>query len=288
MVNSGDKINEAIEFFETMLATMPGDRTSLECLIVAYDQVGEVEKRRKCMIQLVDTLLAEQAYEDAQSIANQLKSFRDDTQSQEAINRVYAAIEAAEQREGEATVARYDAQAHFDTDLEGSLNLRNPALEIHAISRAALSAEMDLVWSIKDREILPREVCEELIRTLTEFPVNDRAQLISALALLDDQHPEWTDKIMEELITLSHMPAIPLELFSTDNINITGLSSAYITIRGVFPFARMDAEYLVGILNPLDINLQQDISKRLGTTCHFFLVHPGTCQEMLDQINAGI
>ena len=34
-------ISEAIAFFEQMLQTLPGDRTSLEFLTVAYEQTGQ-------------------------------------------------------------------------------------------------------------------------------------------------------------------------------------------------------------------------------------------------------
>jgi len=37
----GPKLGEAVEFFEKMLETMPGDRTSLEFLSVAYEQMGQ-------------------------------------------------------------------------------------------------------------------------------------------------------------------------------------------------------------------------------------------------------
>jgi hypothetical protein len=169
-------------------------------------------------------------------------------------------------------------------DVDGTFRVPDPGIEIHAVSRAALSAEMDLVWMLKDREIVPREICEEIIRTLSDFPVTERPQLISALSLLDDQHPEWTDRVMYELQKMSKMPAIPLELFNCRDIMLAGLSSSYVVVRGVIPFAKMADEYLVGILNPLDKSIQKEVCSRFGTDCHFFLSHPRTCQAVLDSL----
>ncbi len=52
MADVDPKMAEAIAFFEQMLQTMPGDRTSLEFLSVAYEQTGQSEKQRECLIQL--------------------------------------------------------------------------------------------------------------------------------------------------------------------------------------------------------------------------------------------
>lgn len=280
MQENDQKVNEAIGFFETMLESMPGDRTSLEFLVVAYEQTGDLEKRRKCLISLIDTLINEKAFSDAQSIAAQLKAFPGDSEALEAVERLNAAVA---KRDSEQNPSRrgFDSGS-LEMGVDGSLNVPDPGIEVHAYSRAALSAEMDLVWRLKDKKILPLDICEELINALSEFPVSERPQLISALSFLNDRHPEWTDRVMYELQKISKMPAIPLELFSTNDILPSGITTAYMIIRGLVPFARMADEYLIGIMNPLDKALQSDVRSRLGTGCHFFLCHPGTCQQVLE------
>ena len=51
------KLLEGIAYFEKMLKVMPGDRTTLEFLSVAYEQLGDVEKQRTALIQLAEALL---------------------------------------------------------------------------------------------------------------------------------------------------------------------------------------------------------------------------------------
>ena len=73
--NVDSKLFEAIGFFEKMLQTMPDDRTSLEFLAVAYEQVGEQDKQIKTLIKLSETLLKEGDADHAAIIAKKLKSF---------------------------------------------------------------------------------------------------------------------------------------------------------------------------------------------------------------------
>ena len=273
------KFAEAIDFFETMLESMPGDRTSLEFLVVAYDQVGALDKRRRCLIALADTLVIEKDFDNAKTIAGHLKAFSDDSDAQAAVAKVMYALEknsASLSKERE-----YDGVA-LELEGDGSLSVPDPVIEVHAYSRAALSAEMDLVWMLKDKEIIPQEISEKLIDELSEFPVTEIPQLISAMAFLDDKHPEWTDTVMYELQKMSNMPAIPLELFDYKGLVLTGITTAYIKVRGAIPFAMMADEFLVCVMNPLDIALQADIRSRMGTKCHFFLAHPRSVQSVLE------
>jgi hypothetical protein len=278
MDNKDPKIIEAIDFFETMLTSMPGDRTSLEFLVVAYEQIDALEKRRRCLIDLADALLKEEAFDDAKTIAGHLKGFADDSEAQAAVDRVSKALAAI--AHSSQPEPHYESLS-FEEQGDGSLDVPDPIIEVHSYSRAALSAAMDLVWMLKEKQILSKEICEELIHELSEYPVTEIPQLISAMVMLDEGHPEWTEKVMCELQKASNMPAIPLELFDVQNVPLSGLSSAYIKVRGAIPFAMMANEFLVGVMNPLDVVLQKDLSARLGATCHFFLVHPRAVQIVL-------
>ena len=93
MADADPKLNEAIAFFEQMLQTMPGDRTSLEFLSVAYEQTGQNAKRRECLIRLADCLIREKDFDNAQVIAARLSAFRDDPAACAAAERVAEMIQ---------------------------------------------------------------------------------------------------------------------------------------------------------------------------------------------------
>jgi len=277
------KINEAIAFFEQMLQTMPGDRTSLEFLAVAYEQTGQEEKRVDCLIRLVDTLLREKDYDNAQSIAERLTAFKDVPAARAAVERV------AELVQGQIL------KSEFRREVQGLGNRAEPSqgvsapvfqdtsVEVHALSRSASAAEMDLVWLWKENECLPKEVCMDVLHVLTERPVTDTPMLISALALLDEQHPELTERVMEAMQRLSEVPPLPLELFEVQPAAAGLLAQAFIRVKGVLPFALFGNDVLVALLNPLNKELQDEVSSRLGKACHFFMAHPLVWQKAAEK-----
>ena len=274
------KMTEAIAFFEKMLQTMPGDRTSLEFLSVAYEQTGQLEKRRDCLVRLADTLLHEKDYDNAQVIAGYLSAFTDYPPARAAVERV------ADMVQGQILESQFrrDVQAAGTGAAEDSgqpsvHDFQDSGLEINALSRSASTAEMDLVWLWKEREFLPKELCMDVLHILTERPVNDTPMLISALALLDEQHPELTEQVMEAMQRASEMPPIPLELFEVTPAAASLLASVFVHVRGVLPFALLGDEALVAVLNPLIPALQEETVARIGKPCHFFFAHPRSWQQ---------
>ena len=53
------RLAEGVSYFEQMLEIMPEDRTTLEFLVVAYEQLGEPEKGQKALRDLAQLLIKE-------------------------------------------------------------------------------------------------------------------------------------------------------------------------------------------------------------------------------------
>ena len=85
--NTDPKLLEGVAYFEKMLKVMPGDRTTLEFLSVAYEQLGDVEKQRTALIQLAETLLREKDYDAADAIGERLGGFSE-TDAQDMARRI--------------------------------------------------------------------------------------------------------------------------------------------------------------------------------------------------------
>ena len=283
MADPDTKMVEAIAFFEKMLQTMPDDRTSLEFLSVAYEQTGQVEKRRDCLIQLADCLLHEKDYENAQSIALRLNAFNDYGPAREVIERVAESVQRQILKEAQDKVQESCVQK-ASVGVSGGDAFQDTGLEIHALSRTASAAEMELVWFWKEQNFLAKEICMDILHILTESQIADQPLLISAFALADEQHPELTEKLMESLQRASNMPPIPLELFEVQPAAVKELSSAFIHVKGTLPFALLGGEVLVAVLNPLNKALQEEIVGRVGKPCHFFLAHPRVWQETAGKV----
>ena len=284
MAQVDSKMEEAITFFEDMLQTMPKDRTALEFLAVAYEQTKQHNKSRDLLVRLVDVLLMENDYKNAKAIAERLKKFPDHMPSMLAVERVATMTELEDDNES-------PSQAGISSSQGSVFKPKKPTkewpIDVHSISHTAASAEMDLVWYWHDHEVLPKELCMNIMNALTERPVTDTPLLISALAILDEQHPEYTDPVMENLQRASNMPTIPMELFEPTQAVLQTLPHVFCHIKGVLPFTLMGHELLVALLNPMNENLKLEIQDRSGRVCHFFLTRPQSWQLVFDKISSS-
>jgi hypothetical protein len=275
-------MTEAIAFFEDMLQTMPKDRTALEFLAVAYEQTKQNDKRRDILVRLVDVLLMENDYKNAKAIASRLKVFHDHMPSMLAVERVAAMTELEDENESPSQAGISSSQGSVFTPKKPT---KEWPIDVHSISHTSASAEMDLVWHWHDHEVLPKELCMDIMNALTERPVTDTPLLISAMAILDEQHPEYTDPTMEKIQKTSNMPAIPMELFEPTPAALQTLPRVFCHIKGALPFSLMGNELLVALLNPMNEELKQEIQDRAGRVCHFFLTHPKSWQMVFDKIS---
>jgi hypothetical protein len=278
MADSQEKMAEAIAFFEQMLQTMPEDRTSLEFLSVAYEQTGQLEKHRDCLIRLADCLLHEKDYENAQTIAVRLSQFSDYGPARAAVDRVTECVQKVSFKAAAVAAANVAQPAAGQTDRPDA------AIGVHSLSRAASAAEIELVWYWKEHNFLAKEICMDILHILTDNQVTDHPLLISALALLDDQHPELTDLVMQEMQKASDVPPIPLELFDIQPAASAMLPAAFIQVRGVLPFAVFGNELLVAVLNPMNKALREEVEARTRCPCHFFFVYPRVWIEAAKKI----
>ena len=68
----------AISAFEQILEAIPNDRTSLETLAHAYEQIGDLTKAKEYLMRLGDLVVSESDADSAEEVLESLKSFTDD------------------------------------------------------------------------------------------------------------------------------------------------------------------------------------------------------------------
>lgn len=274
--NIDPKLLEAISFFEKMFETMPEDRTGLEFLAVAYEQTGETDKQISTLATLSEVLLKEKDFEHAAMIVDKLKGFEGSAEAQ-------MAIKIAEMILTKSSISATRSSASDDNSLfikkETEPKPKKAVSDdqvgkIQSWITEAVKAEIELVWYWKDHNVLPKDVCINLSRVFMNHPVTDVPVLVSALGLLEEQHPEYTMTAFEDLQNRSRLPAIPLELFNVSEDVFSVLPAPYIQVKGVIPFAEMGGEYMIGVLNPLNEALQDEVGKLASAACHFYCVHP--------------
>lgn len=271
------KLLEAISFFEKLLQTMPDDRTGLEFLSVAYEQSGARDKQISTLIKLSETLLKEGDHEHAAMIAAKLKSF-DDVPSALLAARVAEMIIS---KGPSSTLQRGHEPPTHELFIETpasqatAISLQEPQSgTVQSWSSEAAKAEMEVVWYWKDNGVVPKEVCMDLLHVLMDHPLTNTPIMISALGLLEEQHPEFTTQAFESMQKRSKATPIPLELFEIPLDVVAVLPLDYIKVKGVLPFSIIANEVLVGVMNSVNPTLCDEIRKMTGMVCHFYLVHP--------------
>ena len=72
------RLEEGVRYFEQMLQLMPDDRTTLEFLVVAYEQLNEPEKGRNTVIALTKLLLKQGDFAAAEGLLPRLEAIDTD------------------------------------------------------------------------------------------------------------------------------------------------------------------------------------------------------------------
>lgn len=278
------KLEEGIAYFEKMLQLMPDDRTTLEFLCVAYEQIGEKEKQRKALCSLAGVLIKEKDLESADRIAERLAEYHT-PDAQAAVLRVRAAHAQTAPRPSpaQATVAAEPAAAHAapsETPAAAAAPSRDAYVHI------ALKAQGELINLLAQRHVIDEGFVPTLRQRLAELAEAPGCFLISALAILEKENTAIAENVAAYLADTAGTPPIPLEAFDLQGEFPRMLPELMVRIRGVMPFAKLGDTLLVAVLDPLDTTLKQEIETALNQPCRFYLAHPRTMEEILDKLFA--
>lgn len=267
------RLLEGIAYFEKMLKLMPGDRTTLEFLSVAYEQVGDTEKLRTSLIQLAATLLQEQDQASAEAIGARLATYSD-PEAQEMAKRVRETFHGPEVEAPDAAGA--DEEAPLGEDVP--------------VARAILEAvksEAALIRFLSNRNVVDPIAAEMVQKHLAELPEATRPFLVSAISILYKDSTATGERAAAFLADQTGTPPIPLDAFSPSPDMLKLLPENLIRVRGVIPFAKLGDMPLIAMLNPSDEAFRREIERRVGHACRFFLAHPLMAEEFLEKLYAG-
>lgn len=256
---------------------MPDDRTTLEFLCVAYEQIGEDEKRRKALISLAGILLRERDLEAAASIGEHLSKYRE-PDAQAAVLRIKAACRAEETVEQDAASNPSKAE---ETDSRDSASTQPSA-----IASAAIEAEAKLLQTLVGDKILDEETANSISQKIADIANLSGCFLISALALLEKENSAVAESAAAHVADLAGTPPIPIESFDLSGEILKSLPEPLMRVRGVLPFAKLAGTLLVASLNTLDQKLKHEIEAAANCPCQHYIAHPRAMEETLERIFA--
>ena len=290
---ANSKLLEGIAYFEKMLKVMPGDRTTLEFLSVAYEQLGDVEKQRTALIQLAETLLREKDYDAADAIGERLSGFAE-SDAQDMARRIKSvrnpiqlkAVVRPGAGTGPGHVATRPSNAPSPVGAGGAHAVAEGEISLAQVVMSAVKAEAALIRDLYAKNVVDASAAEVVQRHLGGLPEATRPFLVSALAILEKESGGIGEKAAVYMADAASAPPIPLQAFMPSAALVKQLPEEIVRVRGAVPFGRLGDTLLVAVLNPLDTAFHAEVERLAGCPCRFFLADPHTTEDFLDKFFA--
>ena len=255
------RLEEGVKYLEQMLEIMPDDRTTLEFLVVAYEQLKEPEKGRKAVVSLTRLLLKQGDFAAAEGLLPRL----------EAIDTDEAKILALK-------VRRLAAPApELVPEKPRELTPEELAAEE---TREAIEAEVALVDLLRSNGVIPSDDEATRLRDqLYSTTVSGGVFLVSALSILEKENQEMCERCMAFLADRFSTPPVPISAFERKPDLIGRFSADLLRIHGAVPFAKIGEVALVALLNPADERLRGRLAG--AVKCRFYLTLPSAAEAWL-------
>lgn len=288
---ANQKLLEGVAYFEKMLKVMPGDRTTLEFLSVAYEQLGDVEKQRTALIQLAQTLLHEKDYDAADAIGERLAGFAE-ADAQEMVRRIKFVRNPVQLKAvvrpgaGSARGAVRPADAVRPGGASGERAQSDGGVSLAQVVMSAVKAEAALIRDLYAKNVVDASAAEVVQRHLGGLPEATRPFLVSALAILEKESGGLGERAAVYMADAASAPPIPLPAFMPSAALVKQLPEEIVRVRGAVPFGRLGDTLLVAVLNPLDTEFHAEVERLAGCPCRFFLADPHTTEDFLDKFFA--
>lgn len=257
------RLAEGVAYFERMLEIMPEDRTTLEFLVVAYEQLGEPEKAKNTLVSLANLLIKEG---DKAALAGLLPR-----------------LQACDSEAAKILALRVARLTAPEPDLTPELPKQLTDAEKAALmSKSAIASEVALVRQLEEEGVLASEVAGMVRQHLESSPSDGRLFLVSALQILEKENRPAADRALEHLADRCGTPPVPLAAFDIPADLIRSFPQDLVRIRGVVPFARLGGLTLAVTLNPLDEELRA--AAAAVADCRFFLADASAVEAAVGRV----
>jgi len=254
------RLAEGVAYFEQMLQIMPEDRTTLEFLVVAYDQLGRHEDGQKSLVSLARILVKDR------DIA--------------ALEGLLPRLEESDWPEARALALKVRALVAPAPDLTPEKPREMTAEEhVAAVSKAAVESELALTDSLFSDGLLGEDEAKRVREQLQASPTDGRVFLISALQILEKENPALGERCIARLADEFGTPPVPLAAFDPPPDLVVKFPAVYLRVRGAVPFASLGGFALVATLSPSDESLKAALGAVMP--CRFYLADAAAVEAAL-------
>jgi tetratricopeptide (TPR) repeat protein len=264
------EILNAISAFESILEAMPTDRSALETLLMAYEQIGDFTKASSYLKRFANVLIEESDAGAAANIVEKLVALAEtDPEALELLERLQLLAEDAP--EGKAGDHNKGAAPSA------------PSGTVPAALRTSfnMNEELSFAYNLREAKQLSEEEYSSVMKDLTEMSSVDSSTTVSVLHVLESRQFKNLEKIIAHVAKDSASPVVYLGGFNFNPDDINLLPWDFMTGRGVFLFELIGKTALVVVMNPYDQDLRRDIRQLLGRPCHFYMALPSDFDKAL-------
>lgn len=261
-VRSEDKtVAEAlsvIEAFEQVLEAAPEDIGALDALYRAHEIVGNRARAREYLLRLARLYLEQRNFAEAEALREDLRRL------------------GGGDAETTGLLARLDALSQPSPPPAAPTGTED---EI-----AIVESELALAWRLHSAELLDQETYAAVANDVTEAAARSDGGVISALHALHRRSFAGFDDLIAFLAKDSRTPMIPANAFEVTPECRALLPTEFMARRGVVPLDTIGSAALIAVLNPMDEALRNEIRRRTGRECHFFLTWPAHFEARLARL----
>lgn len=250
----------AISAFEQILEAMPNDRSSLEALSHAYEQIGDHTRAKDYLLRLARVVVNEGDWDAAEQVSRQLSPYA--VEDVEVANAVRSIRERAPAAEEPAPPAGLE-------QLFGEQPVAEPRYESFN-----LADELSFAWSLLEDNHLTQEEYAALVQDLTDMASSEATTTVSVLHALEVRTFKGLERLLVAVSKSCATPIITLGHFDIQQAAVEALPLDFMVRRGALVFDFIGQEPLVVVMNPHDLKLRKAVQSLTGKTCHYFMTLP--------------
>ena len=273
-----EEVWSAIGAFEQILEAMPNDRASLEALLHAYEQIGDLVKAKEYLVRLANVLVEESDVEAGADLLERLKTFAADDAE---VAQLVATLEALAPA-GAGTRSAGGAHAEpAETDAHAAKSKGGPPVRMVF----SMADELAFAWNLLEAKELTQEEYASVVQDLTEMSTSESPSTISVLHVMEARGFKNIERVLGYVAKECETPIILPSNFVLNYDTVTILNSELMVKRGIFVFDRVGQDLLLVIMNPYDKQLRKEVEAQTGRKCHFFVTLPSEFDRALGKAN---
>jgi len=263
------EVSGAISSLEQILAAMPDDRSALEGLSRAYEQVGDGEKAADCLVRLANVLLNSGDAQGARLTLGRLEAYAGESQAAADVAGRIREQSQAPQEADAVEAPQAAAVAGGAGDLEGRFNMAD---------------ELSFAWSLLGADQITQEEYSSVVQDLTEMYSGGNVATVSLLHALEARGFKRLEKIIGYASRECEMPIVSLSGIEMKREAVSVLPIELMMRRGVLTFGFVGNDVLAVVMNPYDSSLKAAVESMTGRTCHFFVTLPSDFDQALARV----